>query len=105
MGILKDIEIIGLLDIYGKLLTERQLEILKMHYHFDISISEIAENLKITRQSVKDCIDKCKSQLVEYEEKLKFLEREKILNTKLESILNLNDIDQIKQNLKEHFEL
>jgi len=100
MGILKDIQIIELLDIYGELLTERQLEILKMHYHFDISISEIAENLNITRQSVKDCIDKCKSQLTEFEEKLKFLEKEQETNCKLEKILELNEVNDIKKELQ-----
>ncbi|MCL1901638.1 MAG: hypothetical protein FWG51_04505 [Firmicutes bacterium] len=105
MDIVKEQNIVKLIDLYINLLTPRQQEILKMHYHFDISISEIAENFKITRQSVKDCIDKCKSQLTDFEEKLKFLEKEKILNSEIENILNLDNINTIKKKLKEHFDL
>jgi len=103
MDIVKEQNIVKLIDLYINLLTPRQQEILKMHYNYDVSISEIAENLKVTRQSVKDCINKCKSQLSEFEEKLKLLEKEQTLNSEIENILTLNDINVIKEKLKEHF--
>lgn len=99
MGILKDFEIVELLDIYGKLLTERQLEILKMYYNFDISLSEIAENFKISRQSVNDCINKCKEILINYESKLNLLKRNKEIDLSLDKILEEQDIDKIKVNI------
>lgn len=67
-----------LCGIYGNLLTEKQHQILDDYYNNDLSLSEIAENNDITRQAVKDMINKGKSKLVEYEEKLLFMD--KILN-------------------------
>ena len=45
-----------LLPFYGKLLSERQLEILKYYYYEDLSLSEIAENLSISRNAVFDAL-------------------------------------------------
>jgi uncharacterized protein len=62
---------IGLyLDFYGQLLTEHAREILEMHFAEDMSLSEIAENLGITRQAVHDRIRQGTSQLSGYEEAL-----------------------------------
>jgi len=101
MDIVKELNIVKLLDVYANLLTPRQQEILKMYYNFDVSISEIAENFKITRQSVKDCIDKCKNQLTEFEDKLRFLEKEQKAKDEIEQVLSLNDIGEIKNKLQE----
>ena len=38
-----------LLDWYDKLLTDRQLDVMKLYYREDLSLTEIAENLKISR--------------------------------------------------------
>lgn len=79
-----------LFDIYGNLLTEKQYEILNDYYNNDFSLSEIAENNEITRQAVKDVINKATEKLLEYEEKLKFmdktLEQEKIVQELIESL-------------------
>ena len=58
-----------LCEIYGKLLTDKQYEILNDYYNNDFSLSEIAENNQITRQAVKDVINKSNNKLLEYEEK------------------------------------
>lgn len=79
-----------LFDIYGKLLTDKQYEILNDYYNNDFSLSEIAENNEITRQAVKDVINKATEKLLEYEEKLMFmnktLEQEKIVQEVIESL-------------------
>lgn len=72
------IKISILCQIYGKLLTEKQHQILDDYYNNDLSLSEIAENNNITRQAVNDVINKGKNKLIEIEEKLLFME--KILN-------------------------
>jgi len=69
----KNIEISILCDIYGKLLTEKQLAILHDYYNNDLSLSEIGENEGITRQAVRDAIKKAENKLYEYEEKVGFM--------------------------------
>lgn len=71
----KNIELSILCDLYGKLLTEKQFEFLNDYYNNDLSLSEIAENNKITRQAVRDIIKKGEKKLFEYEEKLLFMKR------------------------------
>lgn len=71
----KNVEISILCDLYGKLLTEKQLELLNDYYNNDLSLSEIAENNNITRQAVRDNIKKGERKLFEYEEKLSFMKR------------------------------
>ena len=65
-----------LLDLYGNLLTENQLEIMEYYYMDDLSLSEIGENLNITRSAVHDAIKKSTNALLIYEEKLNLLEKE-----------------------------
>ena len=71
----KHIEISVLWEIYGKLLTEKQYEVLNDYYNNDLSLSEIAENNNISRQGVRDLIKKGESKLFEYEEKLGIMKK------------------------------
>ena len=71
----KKVEISMLIQIYGKLLTEKQLDILDDYYNMDLSLSEIAENNKITRQAVRDIIKKGEKKLFEFEEKLQIMKK------------------------------
>lgn len=47
----KNIENAILLDTYGSMLTEKQYDTLSLYYDEDLSLSEIAENMGITRQA------------------------------------------------------
>ena len=71
----KNVKLSILCDLYGKLLTKKQFEFLNDYYNNDLSLSEIAENNKITRQAVRDIIKKGEKKLFEYEEKLLFMKR------------------------------
>ena len=71
----KNVEISILCQLYGKLLTEKQYEILNDYYNNDLSLSEIAENSEITRQAARDILKKGEKKLFEYEEKLNFMKR------------------------------
>ncbi len=59
-----------LYDFYGALLKENQRQMLEGYLLEDFSISEIAENMGITRQGVHDGIKRSTRQLREYEAKL-----------------------------------
>lgn len=71
----KNVKVSMLLEVYGKLLTEKQLQILDDYYNQDLSLSEIAENENITRQAVRDIIKKGENKLFELEEKLEIMKR------------------------------
>lgn len=69
---MKDLHFMRLWDLYNPLLTETQREITNLYFNCDLSLSEIAEEKGCSRQSISDCLNKCRKQLEEYEEKLHF---------------------------------
>ena len=56
------------LSLYGGLLTERQRQAMELHYSFDLSLTEIAEQMEISRQGVHDLIQRSEQQLTGTEE-------------------------------------
>ena len=83
----KKVEISMLCQIYGKMLTEKQYEVINDYYNNDLSLSEIAENNNITRQAVRDIIKKGENKLFELEEKLTFMKKTLNQERKLQEIL------------------
>ncbi len=84
-----------LYDFYGELLTKNQKRIMDMYYNQDLALSEISENISVTRQGVYDTLKRAESTLAEYENKLKMVERFishdalfKKINLELDNILN-----------------
>ena len=82
-----NVKISILLEIYGKLLTEKQFNLLNNYYNNDLSLSEIAEIESITRQAVRDNLKKGENKLFEYEEKLEIMKRTLMQEESIESIL------------------
>lgn len=66
----KNLDISLLLDFYGDMLTSKQREAAELYHNEDLSLAEIAQHLKITRQGVRDSIKRAESQLLDYEDKL-----------------------------------
>ncbi len=64
------IQFMRLWDLYGGLLTATQREITDMYFNLDLTVSEIAEQKGVSRQSVSDCLNVCKKELATYDEKL-----------------------------------
>lgn len=64
-----------LYDFYGELLTKRQQQVYEEVLLEDYSLSEVAENLGISRQGVHDMIKRCNRTLEEYEDKLHLVDR------------------------------
>ena len=100
----KNVKVSILCQIYGKLLTKKQLEIITDYYDNDLSLSEIAENNQITRQAVRDIIKKSEKKLFELEEELSFMKKqvnqEKIVNSILEKLTKLEEQETKKENKK-----
>ena len=59
----KNVKIGMLLDIYGELLTEKQQDILDLYFNNNLSLAEIAEEVNVTRQAVRDSIMKGEKKL------------------------------------------
>ena len=66
----KDMNIGLLLDFYGDILPERKRCVMDMYYNEDLSLAEIASEIGISRQGVRDIIKKSTEELFFYEEKL-----------------------------------
>ena len=67
---MKDLKYLSLFDAYAQLLTEHQREVCELYYMCDLSLTEIAEQKGISKQSVSDTLAKSRAALDEYEEKL-----------------------------------
>ena len=75
MNIDKRVENCLLLDFYGSLLTERQLQVAVKYFEDDVSLAEIAEELGISRQAVRDAVNTAQETLAMHEEKLGLAKR------------------------------
>lgn len=79
-------EISTLRSYYGALLTQRQNDLLVMHYDEDLSFGEIANIVGISRQAVLDGINKGEKHLCEYEQKLCLVEKDKKMHAVIDSL-------------------
>ncbi|NME35729.1 MULTISPECIES: YlxM family DNA-binding protein [Fusobacterium] len=94
------IEIGILLDYYKVLLTEKQSRYLIEYFEEDLSLTEIAENYGISRQAVYDNIKRGIKILKNYEEKLKFYERDKELQKDLLELKNNFTMEKLDEIIK-----
>lgn len=74
-GIEERVALSMLYDFYGALLKENQQQMYEAYILEDLSITEIAQNMGITRQGVHDAVKRTTRQLQEYEKKLGLVER------------------------------
>lgn len=78
-----------LYDFYGELLTERQQQVYESVVLEDYSLSEVAENLGISRQGVHDMIKRCDHTLEEYESRLHLVEKFLCIRKQVQKIKEL----------------
>ena len=64
-----------LFDLYGKLLTKRQREVMELYYEENLTLAEIADEFEISRQGVHDALKNAEKALKGYEEKLGLVEK------------------------------
>ena len=103
------VEISLLMDCYGSLLSEKQRDLMDWYYNDDLSLAEIAEINKTSRQAIHELIKRCYKQLLSYESKLNLLQksmnREQIIISFIENLkskysINEEDIIQYKNKLE-----
>lgn len=76
-------------DLYGPLLTAKQLQVLNWYYEQDLSLSEIAEHMEISKQAVYDLLKRSEKTLDEYEKRLGLVRRFRDNRRQLESVCAL----------------
>lgn len=89
--------LIILYDYYGGLLSDKQKEYFEQYYFENLSLSEMAENLNISRNAIHKVLKNINIKLHKYEEILKLKEK----NQKLEKIINKIPDENIKNQIKE----
>ncbi len=100
----KDMSIGFLLDFYGEILGERRREVLHLYYNEDLSLSEIAGIIGISRQGVRDLIKKAGDELNFYEDKLGLALRFGEIQELAERLIALANIESVSDEMKKEIE-
>lgn len=79
-----------LYDTYHNVLSAKQKDYFELYYFEDLSLSEIAENMQVTRSAVSKNINQSVKILNDYEEKLGFLQKKEAIK----KLLLDNNIDE-----------
>ena len=90
------LEMTLLLDYYGELLTEKQKTCFDLYYNQDLSLGEIAEEAGISRQGVHDSLARAEAVLLDLEQKLGCVAREKRQQQALQTVCRA--AEQLLQN-------
>ncbi|MBO5453806.1 MAG: hypothetical protein J6A69_07580 [Clostridia bacterium] len=89
-----------LFEYYGKMLTKRQYDVCDMYLNQNLSLSEVSENLGITRQGVRDSLIKSENILINFEEKLGIMKKNENLSEIVIRIQELIDKSCIEESHK-----
>ena len=100
-----------LFDIYGGLLTDKKKRVMEMYHEDDMSLSEIAEELEVSRAAVHDSLRSAERLLRSYEDKLgildDYLSKEKLvdeLRTHISEARELLAMDMAERKSKDEFD-
>ena len=87
----------NLFDIYSDLLTDNEKDNFRDYYQEDLSLSEIADEKNVSRSAIQKTIKNVIDKLNYYESILHIYEK----NSKLNDLLNVNSLEEIKAQIKE----
>ena len=96
MNIEERVQIAILSKYYGNMLTDKQQNILTMYVDNNLSLTEVSEELGISRQAVKDALDNSMQTLKNMEEKLQFISRDSIIKHTIEENQNIDMATKIQ---------
>lgn len=97
----KNLNIGYLLDFYGVLLSERKRSVMDMYYNEDFSLAEIAEQIEISRQGVRDIIKKSEEELLFYEERLGLAKKLMLVEDEADELCKLAERTELPSELHE----
>lgn len=98
----KNLNIGYLLDFYGVLLSERKRSVMDMYYNEDFSLAEIAEQIEISRQGVRDIIKKSEEELIFYEERLGLAKKLKLVEEAVDGLCQLAESTSLPSEVHEN---
>ena len=80
-----------LYDYYGALLSDRQREVFELYHENNLSLSEIAQDVGVSRQAVHTALGKAEERLATYEDALGLIAKHEEYERALKSILEKTD--------------
>ena len=86
----KNMRIVYLLDFYADLLDEHTRGVMRAYFEDDLSLSEVAEDIGISRQGIRHLIKKGEEQLEFYESRLGLAARDEDLSSVIESLQKIS---------------
>ena len=95
------VELTRLYDVYGPLLSDHKKEIFEGYVLDNYSLAEIAEQVGLSRQGVRDIVRRCSKELQDAEEKLGFLKKMDRISEKIDEAISKSDDNEIKGILSE----
>jgi len=90
-------ELVELYDIYSDLLTDKQKMYFEDYYFDNLSLQEISDNYKVSRNAIFNSLKDTEEKLNSFEEKLKIHYK----NNKIKSIVTKIEDKRIKKELEE----
>lgn len=98
----KIVEMGILFDFYGKLLSDRQYLAIELYYIHDLSLAEIGEELRISRQGVYDTLKRAENKLYEYENNLGLVKKFYSSHKNIENIVKISiEIKELAEDINE----
>lgn len=88
--------IVMLYDFYGELFNEKQRDYFEEYYFNNLSLSEIAVNLGVSRNAIHKVIQGVEERLKFYEEKLGLYNKNKLIYDIIEEV----DDERVRERLK-----
>jgi predicted DNA-binding protein YlxM (UPF0122 family) len=79
-----------LYDFYGELFNDHKKRVFEDYVLNDLSLSEIADELKISRQGVHDIVKRCTKELKDYEYRLSLVKKFTSIKQKLVIVKELS---------------
>ena len=97
----KIVKVAELFDIYGPLLNDKQRDVINCYYNEDLSLQEIADNNKKSKQAISDMMSRSVDKLFEFEDELSLLSKQEELKETLIGIRELMENSNYEQAINE----